>query len=301
MSYNEATCRICSSSTIEIGCKKGRYSGEVYKLRHCPQCRFSFVANPWLEFEKIYSRDYYHGTGADPLVDYVFELEHPGESIRHYEWSGILKVVRSLARIDRGTRWLDFGCGNGGLVRHVRQQTGCDIVGFEEGWIREYAVEHGVPILTRSELTCSTGSFDVITAIEVVEHVVNPIGVLREIRSLLRPSGLFFYTTGNARPFRGRLANWGYVVPEIHVAYFEPETLALALRMTGFEPEFMGFLPGFDDVIRFKLLKNLGVRRRSAVEAKLPWPVITRLVDRRLAVTKHPIGRARIPASLIDV
>ena len=45
-------------------------------------------------------------------------------------------------------------------------------------------------------------------------------------------------------------------------------------------------------MIRFKLLKNLRVRRRSRIEAVLPWTAIAKLVDRRYGISAHPVGWA---------
>ena len=72
-----------------------------------------------------------------------------------------------------------------------------------------------------------------VTAIEVMEHVIEPMVTLPRIAALLRSGGLLFLTTGNAEPFRGRLAKWSYVKPDIHVGFFEPGTLATALRGAG--------------------------------------------------------------------
>jgi SAM-dependent methyltransferase len=229
-------------------------------------------------------------------VDYVFELESPEDTIRHYEWRGILTAVRSLTKLQVGTKWLDYGCGNGGLLRHCRAAVGPDLemAGFEEGWIRKKAEEYGIRILSRPELVAiPSGSFDVITCIEVLEHVEAPLETLREIRRLLKPGGLFFFTTGNASPYRRDLLKWEYVYPDIHVSYFEPESLRRALQLSGFEPARRGYLPGSTDIIRFKCLKTIGVRKRAWWERLLPWGVLARLVDRRLGITAHPIGWAR--------
>jgi len=290
------TCRLCGATTVEVGRKFGTYSRHWYNIRHCPSCRFSYVANPWTEYEKIYAAEYYAGEGADPLVDYLFELEHPQETIRQYEWAGILHIVQSLMRLEPHIQWLDFGCGNGALVRHVRRHGLCDIVGFEEGWIRDKAVATGIPIMDRAQLETCVHRFDIVTAIEVLEHIVDPLEFLTTVYRVLKPGGLFFCTTGNAQPFRNHLLSWKYLVPEIHVSFFEPETLARALTLTGFRPECKGFLAGFTNVIRFKVLKNLRMRRSSLVEQMLPWRVIARCLDWRLKITAHPVGWAMTAA-----
>jgi len=165
-----------------------------------------------------------------------------------------------------------------------------NIVGMEEGWIKYKAVRAGIPILNRVDLASCSRSFDVVTAIEALEHVENPLENLKSIRSLMKPGGLFFYTTGNARPFRSRLLKWPYVVPEVHISFFEPEPLAWALSTAGFMPEYKGLLPGFEDIIRFKVLKSLGFRKRSWQECFLPWPFASRIVDQIYQVTAHPIA-----------
>jgi SAM-dependent methyltransferase len=285
-------CRVCGEASAPVGRKFGKYSGRWYELRHCPACRFSFVADPWTDFAAIYSEDYYRGKGADPLVNYEFELSHPDETTRAYEWEGLLRVVSGLVPMTRDTRWLDFGCGSGGLVRYVKQRAACDIVGFDEGGIVARARERGLPLVSRDELEKSEGRFDVITAVEVLEHIVDPASTVQLIRRLLKPGGLFFLTTGNARPFRDRLAKWAYVIPEIHISFFEPETLAKLMKSAGLEPEFRGWLPGFEKIIRFKILKSLGIHRLSLLERLLPLTCLARLADAHVGVTNHPIAWA---------
>jgi hypothetical protein len=82
------------------------------------------------------------------------------------------------------------------------------------------------------------------------------------------------------------------VRPEIHISFFEPETLAEALRRAGFRPEYPGFVSGYADVIRFKLLKNLHLRRRSLLEHAIPWRIFTRLLDHRFKISALPVGWA---------
>ena len=135
----------------------------------------------------------------------------------------------------------DFACGNGGLVRAGRGR-GLDIVGFEEGWTADRARDAGIPILREAELDAVDGAFDIVTSIEVVEHLIDPMEVFMQIRRLMKPGGLFYIITGNAEPFRADLLAWRYVVPEIHVGYFEPSTLAEALTRSGFTPIWPGFL-----------------------------------------------------------
>ena len=291
-SLKHLTCPICRGGRLEsAGSAFGQFAKRGFGLAHCLDCRFSFVTDPWTDYEAIYSEAYYHGRGADPHVDYVFELDHPETTVRSYEWRGLLRAVESLAPVGPHTRWLDFGCGNGGLVRWAREHGVDNVVGHETGWIASRAQAQGIPMIDATALAHERNTFDVITAIEVLEHVVDPVDALRQIARLLKPGGLLFLTTGNAKPFRNRLSQWRYVIPEIHVSFFEPQTLGLAMQTAGLAPVYPGFVDGFDQIIRFKILKALGVRQRALWERAVPWNILSRLVDSRLALSAHPAGR----------
>jgi len=285
-----ACCEICGGEIVEIGVKTGHYRKDAFHLFRCPECRFVCVADPWTEYHEVYSNSYYCGDGADPSVDYALDLNSPATTAHMYEWRGILRAVRSLTPLD-GAQWLDFGCGAGGLVRYLRGE-GVQAFGFERSTIVERVRSEGIPVLDPEEIGRCAGSFDVVTAIEVLEHVQHPLEILSEIRQLLKPGGLFFYTTGNSKPYRDRLLRWRYLVPEVHISFFEPETLALALEKTGFQPQWTGYLPGFTDILRYRILKTLGIKHRSMAEALLPWPALSRSAQAYFKFFAHPIAWA---------
>jgi SAM-dependent methyltransferase len=287
-------CPACHATDTQlIADIPGAVIERTFHLRHCSHCAFTFVSNPSTDYANIYNEAYYHGKGADPLVDYVFELEHPDQTVRIHEWRGVVERVRSLTKLSPNTRWLDFGCGNGGLVRYARDHAKCDIVGTDIGWITTEAAKRGIPILTDHQLADQQGMYDVVTAIEVLEHVPNPREVLMQIRKMLKPGGLFFYTTGNAAPNRDNLAEWGYVRPDIHISYYEPATLKKLLEETGFRTEPGTFGPGCTSIIKFKVLKNLGKRKKSFVHSLMPWSIAARVLNKRMGIFDHPIAWAK--------
>jgi 2-polyprenyl-3-methyl-5-hydroxy-6-metoxy-1,4-benzoquinol methylase len=261
-------------------------------MRRCPNCHFAFIADPFMAFDRIYDERYYEGRGADPMVDYRFELDRPDHTIHIYEWAGISQIVDELVGHRDGLRWLDFGCGNGGLVRYLNCHTNVSASGFDNGAVVTAARQQGIPILSAEQLGEQEGCFDVVTAIEVLEHTLEPLVTLRQIRRLLRPGGLLFLTTGNARPFADKLTRWSYVTPEVHVSYFEPMTLELAMRSTGFRPERKPRGPAFDQILKFKVLKNLRMRRRNPLTDALPAGLVGPIADRARRLSEQPVGWA---------
>ena len=131
-------------------------------------------------------------------------------------------------------------------------ENGVNAIGFEDGWAADMGRLAGTPILNSSEIKSYSGSFDFISAIEVFEHIPRPVDVLLEIRKLLKPGGILFVTTGNAQPWRNKILSWGYTkCPDVHISFYEPETLARCMRVTGFCPKEFTSLNGFVDIIKF--------------------------------------------------
>jgi SAM-dependent methyltransferase len=289
LSHDEAiACRVCGAATHAAGEKMGRLHPRLYHLNRCDSCGFAFVVDPDSSTD-VYDEAYYRGKGADPLLDYVFELERPERTVRRFEWTGVERIVRSLRALSPQTRWLDYGCGNGGLVRWVRERTPAQAFGFEEGWIADTARAHGIPILTDAEVE-GAGPYDVITALEVLEHVADPKSFVERIARLLAPGGSFFYTTGNAARHAGRLPQWAYVVPEIHISFFEPRTMERLFAGAGLLARPLPWSRGFAEIVTFKILKNLGFSENAPLLGAMPWGVLARAADALNGVSAFPAG-----------
>jgi SAM-dependent methyltransferase len=285
----KSACPICGSDIADLATIRSEFSCVEFSFRRCDTCGLVFVANPRVDFASLYDAAYYRGQGADSFVNYIEEMGNP-ETIRAYEWRGITRAVQSLC-VGKTVRWLDFGCGLGGLVRYARAHGFPNVYGYDQGWGADWARAHGIELLDDEQLRQQAASFDVVTAIEVVEHIPGPLGTMRQIASLLKPGGVFFLTTANAAVHRDSFTRWKYVHPDIHVAYFEPRTLHEAYRRVGLEPLAAGFLPGHEDIIRYKVLRTLGGTSRRRLERLVPWPVASRMVDRRYKLSNQPLAR----------
>ena len=286
-----AICPICQSATTKVGDKTGRVIKRDFSLFHCRVCGFYYVENPETDYSLIYDHNYYRGRGADQSIDYIYEYEHYQTTVRNYEWQGIATIASHFLKNLEGKKWLDYGCGTGGLLRYCEQKYNAEMFGFDQGWAVERAKAAGMRILPEDSLESHHQSFDVITAIEVLEHCLDPIIELQRIRSLLKPGGLFFYTTGNSQPFEEKILSWPYFAPEIHISLFQPKTMAYALKACRFQIEDGFFLPGLEELIHYKVLKALGFKDMSYTEKWLPWAALARLVDKKYQISAYPIAR----------
>jgi len=140
----------------------------------------------------------------------------------------------------RTGRILDVGCGIGFFLEEAR----------DGGW-QAHGTEferRAVEIVRAKGLSCEQapidpeafepGSFDVVTAFEVVEHVGDPRAEAATIASALRPGGLLYLTTPNFASLSRRLlrGRWSVVSYPEHLLYFTPSTLRDWLARAGFVP-----------------------------------------------------------------
>ena len=108
-----------------------------------------------------------------------------------------------------GRRVVDIGCG-GGILTESMAEAGATVTGIDmaEGPLtvaRLHQVESGVAVdylqTTAEELAADKpGEFDVVTCLEMLEHVPDPYEVIRSCRTLVKPGGDVFFSTINRNP-----------------------------------------------------------------------------------------------------
>ena len=296
-------CRLCGSTNLsKRGLKRGKFRPLDFHFYECRSCSFLFVA-PILGPE-IYDDRYYRGEGPDPLVDYESEYTNYAVTPRNYEFLDLYRLAKDhfeknpVALTGELIRWLDFGCGAGGLLKFLRdhktvrvydQERKIEASGYDVGSYAEKlsTIDH-LKIWDWQELEkLPAGHFQIITCIEVVEHLPEPLSVIELLARLLAPDGLLLLTTGNLRSPLAKLLGIGfpYCVPEIHVSYFTPISLRYAYDRVGLRPVKVQFLDG----LRFKFLKNIAPLlppRLTQTLARLT--VLLRILDSLYGVSAMP-------------
>jgi SAM-dependent methyltransferase len=102
---------------------------------------------------------------------------------------------------DKGGKLLDVGCGNGQFL-HRMKSLAWQVSGVEpvEAGVKAAKERYGIDVFngTLEQAQFPSESFDVITLSHVIEHVPDPLALLRECSRLLRPCGKVIITTPNS-------------------------------------------------------------------------------------------------------
>jgi SAM-dependent methyltransferase len=234
-------------------------------------------------------------------VNYEREYEFPLAAPRSFEFANL----RDLAIAHGGNqpampavRWLDYGCGAGGLLKYLRlfgpipwggRETPLELTGHDVGsYAERLQKSDGFRILGLDDILREPAdSFDVISCVDVIEHLPAPGETMALLSRLLRPGGLLLLITGN---LGAPLARWQgirfpYCIPEIHISLFDPRSLAALYRRHGLAPV---QLP-LDGMLRSRLLKNLPLLppalRKPALAGSRP---VRLLADRVYGVSAMP-------------
>jgi len=206
-------CRICGGTLRPTF--TGTLLGDVpvtYCL--CEQCRSLILPQPhWLE------RAYGPLAVTDPDC---------GLLKRTLFVYATLRRMRSVGLIPQRCRSLDYGSGKGILVR-LLLDSNFDASGYEP---------LATPLFAEEKIarTLPTGSFDVITCVEVAEHLLDPVETLSRLRALLAERGMLVLSTELFDEQRHR-ADWPYLAPAHgqHVTFYSREGLRRAAERAGLQ------------------------------------------------------------------
>ena len=221
-----------------IGCSNGFDKSSIAlregRLRRCRECgQLVSQCNEVTYYESMKDFDVPEGTFPGP------------ENLRrHMHRSG--KILRRITKIVNKKECeidlLDVGCSSGPFLV-VARDYGFRVAGVEPApaaakTAREmqFVIYEG----TLESLNLVEESYDAITMFEVIEHLKDPVIVLKECNRILRPGGIVVICTGNTESWtvRHMAEDWEYF--DIakhggHISFFNPISVRILAERTGFE------------------------------------------------------------------
>jgi len=147
-------------------------------------------------------------------------------------------LMRIVPRKENG-KLLDIGCGNGSFLKWLKEH-GWHAYGLE---INKEAVNlckaNGIEVFEGEliEVHFANENFDVITLIQVLEHVHNPSAILNEVHRILKTDGLLLIAVPNFGCLDRKIlgADWPHLDIPRHLYHFELSTLKKLLEKNRFE------------------------------------------------------------------
>jgi hypothetical protein len=200
------TCPICGGEPVE------KFRAKHRDVLVCGGCTH------------LYAADALSGVGTQPM--------HPTTDLDRFRIrnSKLFKFWRDVGFLRDRMKVLDFGAGIGHIDIQLRAEMpslAIDCVETNEDscrWLRK----HGLRVIPAPE-----GPYDAAFMIEVLEHLDDPIAVLKDVRQSLR--GSMFLTTpcGQTRSGSRRVKS-AYEAPE-HIHFFTEASLRRAFAQAGFK------------------------------------------------------------------
>lgn len=235
-------CVSCNGSTFAQLPYFYEYLGRRHYIVQCKKCSLGTLY-PMLipdEVNSLYNAEYFESDYHCGVLKGTYAEEVDG--LRE-EFRPSLSLIKKHCH---GERFLEIGCAGGAMLAEARD-SGFETVGVE---LSEEMAEWGRANLhldirsgTLEQQRFPDNSFDVIFLGDVIEHLLNPLDVLKEIYRVLAPAGIIAV----AYPME-----LNHIVPRLrkafqlqkrspfkpyHLFYYNPSALAQLLRECRFEVE----------------------------------------------------------------
>lgn len=203
------------------------------------------------------------------VIARAFAVLHPGGAAECLTSALFLRATAAKEPV------LEIGCGNGAMLQGLRS-LGWSVEGVEPDPVsRGIAAAADIPVYPSLDDVIGTSRYSAVVLHHVIEHLVDPVAVLRRIRELLKPGGQLVIVTPNldgwGRSKFGRA--WYPLDPPRHLQLYTIGSLARALATAK-----------FDDIrveasvkgMRSYIYRSLEIQRLGQTDPAGPIPLVWR-------------------------
>lgn len=247
----EETCPVCLTDTF-VFLYHSTYNNFNLPIYVCERCGLqTIIPKTEMDPKELYSESYYTGK-----AEYAYRDERKTEHYDAYVWDA---RIRNIKKFVKSGNFLDVGSSFGGFLERARI-AGFSVFGVEVSpYSSEYSRKRNLEVFTGEYLKnpYPENFFDVITLVEVLEHLPEPRKVLEKIFAQLRSGGIVLLQTANFEGMQAKESgcSYHYYLPG-HLYYFSKMNLETLLYSVGFSSTKMYF--GVDFPLIAKLLKSRG-------------------------------------------
>jgi SAM-dependent methyltransferase len=215
-------CYLCESSNF-IPVKGKVRDDSALSILECANCSLVFLSSLKHIDDRFYESSGMHGAELVPIPAWIKDTEWDDQ--RRFE---MVKPMLPNARL------LDFGCGAAGFLRRA-QVLATEVIGIElEARVREYWTGQ---LNIVPSVDDAGGTYDLITAFHVVEHLPDPRDMLKRLARLLKPRGRLVIEVPSSEDALLTLydcdAFQSFTYWSQHLFLFNSRTLELLARQAG--------------------------------------------------------------------
>lgn len=245
-------CPICSSQATKFYFTHQGFE-KPFSLYVCEHCKSYFQYPLPAKIEDYYQKEYFSG-----LANFSYQDERNLFGGAKHVWDSRLKNICKYSKKEykkEEVTFLDVGCSFGGLVQRASRYFaayGLDLSAYavKEGnaWAKLQCQNKNFKGLYQGTLlqlpkAIASQHFDVITLIEVIEHLENPRAAMQSAYNLLKEDGMLVVQTANFEGWQAikKGKDYHYFLPG-HLNYFTDSGMRLMLDNIGFR-RYRAFYP----------------------------------------------------------
>lgn len=179
------------------------------------------------------------------LPDAILEKLYAGSKVTFGGYSDIIRKdywrpLEPFAASMRKETALEIGCSSGFFLEELKSRGFRAVHGCEPSLeAREMAppsIREGIHSGFFTDKVYRDGTFDIICAFQTLDHLGDPVGMLRTCFAKLKPGGLLYVIVHNAQALQARLFGEKSPIIDVeHIYLFNPRTLTLAVEKAGFQ------------------------------------------------------------------
>lgn len=240
-------CTLCGNQKLQLLADSLRNSeGKVY---YCPNCDLGILQAAERNVEEYYDKEYRNKftdniekPSSDPATMFELRKNFQGDRI------DIMKQFFS-----KNKNFLEIGCSAGQFLVHIQKEfSTCDGIELDTRCAKFVEANFGINVFTKELKNCAIpqNKYDNVAAFQVLEHVLQPVAFLNDIKKCLKADGRIFIEVPNLYdPLRDLWQIKGYqqfYYHEAHIHYFSRKSLEKLFTLSGLKIDKYHFIQDYN-------------------------------------------------------
>ena len=253
-------CNYCGSEEHDIIAEYTRL--ERNNILQCKQCGLVHleIKKDKKEIESFYSSSEYRKDVTLPLQS---PEEHFYDKVTQHDTANRIQFISNNINL-KDKRILEIGSASGGLLEKLLEFNAKEVIGIElDKEYSKFAQERGLKVFTRPiEDLNFRDDFDAVVSFHSLEHVYDPMSVIKAVYRALKPDGCFVGEVPNQNDWRIQIFDDEIVkrfhYDPNHYYYYSPATLKNYLETCGFNKIQLETVERYNSIVQLRnILCNL--------------------------------------------